>query len=303
MNGDGALTALLVVRLAFPLILLATSLSVLAIKPALGAIRLHDASSPVAVPSPRRASILSILTLVGLAYFLDGVTLLIHSVISKTWQGIPDHGHLWQSQWSGLEVESVSGLLASGLLASIGLWKDHHKAPIWTTWRPKFWTIVALIGSITELSLVVSTADLYRQKGSFSPTLAKFLSSDRMVGSYGALSMPRNLPTILHTSFLVLRLLLLLPLYPVLAYPRLRYIPSEPYSTAPDVTDAANSTETDPLLPSAETITTDQGSTLAAQPAHSRFDAANTPIPSSSTSANPLPPTLNGIQDANKVRL
>lgn len=158
--GNGTLPVLFITRLAFPLILLATSLSVLFVKPPSGRIKLQDASTTT-VTCPRRAQILTILSLVALTYFFDGVSLIVHSVVSRTWQGIPEHGPWWQSQWSGLEIEAVTGLLASGLLAIIGLWKDHQNVAVWTTWRPKLWTGIAVTGSGFELSLAFSTADLF----------------------------------------------------------------------------------------------------------------------------------------------
>lgn len=165
-EDDDALSMLFTVRIVFPLILLAGSLSILLAKPASGQIRLWDSSTPTAIRSPRRVLILTILSLIALTYFLDGLALIVHSVVSKTWQGIPEHGQWWRSEWAGLEIECVTGLLASGLLAIIGLWKEHQNVAVWTTWRPKFWTIVALIGLNIEILLVFSTADLFQKSTS-----------------------------------------------------------------------------------------------------------------------------------------
>lgn len=84
--------------------------------------------------------------------------MILHSILSKTWQGIPSNGS-WIAQWSGLEVEAVAGLLASGLLAIIGVWKESQGAAVWTFKRPKVWTAVALAGTIAEVVLLALTVD------------------------------------------------------------------------------------------------------------------------------------------------
>lgn len=79
-------------------------------------------------------------------------------MLSKTWQGTPPHGP-WIAQWSGLEVEAVGGLLASGLLVIFGVWKESQGAPVWTMKRPKAWTALALVGTIAEVVLLALTVD------------------------------------------------------------------------------------------------------------------------------------------------
>lgn len=154
MAALGVLIALFVIRLVFPVALFSTALSVLAIKPT----RPGSSDSPitavvVSITTPRRSLILSLLSLIALAYFLDGLALVLHSILTKTWQGTPAHEG-WAAQWSGLEVEVLGGLLASGLLAILGVWKELRGAAVWTHKTPKLWTVVAFIGTIAEVVLL-----------------------------------------------------------------------------------------------------------------------------------------------------
>ena len=98
----------------------------------------------------------------ALTYFLDGFGLVLHSVLSKHWQGTPGTGHWWRSQWSGIEVEAVAGLLAAGLLAIFGVWKESQGVTVWTMRRPKVWTATAVVGTIIEIALIFITVDFRR---------------------------------------------------------------------------------------------------------------------------------------------
>ena len=169
MSVHPILVALYASRIATSFFLLAISTSLFLLKPALGSIQLHENSTSITVISPRRGLILILLSLVSLAYFSDGLVLILHSVITKTWQGTPDFelgsgSGLWNSKWSGLDIEDVVGLFASSLLSCVGIWKEYQKTAVWTTWRPKLWTIMALIGSSIELWCLFA-GDAYYRKG------------------------------------------------------------------------------------------------------------------------------------------
>ncbi|TDL26049.1 hypothetical protein BD410DRAFT_764367 [Rickenella mellea] len=207
---DALLIALFTTRIVFPVLLLATALSLLRLKPASP----QDASpSPitsvtVAVKTPRRALILSLLSLVALSYFLDGFALILHSLISKTWQGTPEHGW-WIAQWGGLEVETLLGLLASGLLAIIGVWKEVERIPVWIKRRVKLWAGIAVDATALEVVLLGLTVDFHKRGPPEIPERPPQLS----------------VPALLHGVFPVLRLLVLIPLYFAISYPRISYVP------------------------------------------------------------------------------
>jgi hypothetical protein len=148
------LTALFAVRVIFPVVLLAIALSLYTLKAsATPASETPIVAVTVAVTTPRRQLILSILSLVALTYFLDGFALILHSVLSKTWQGTPSE-NWWKGLWSGLEVEALAGLLAAGLLAVISVWKEVQGVPVWLKLRPRIWSVVALAGTIAEVALL-----------------------------------------------------------------------------------------------------------------------------------------------------
>ena len=57
----------------------------------------------------------------------------------------------------------MAGLLASGLLAIIGVWKESQGAVVWTLKRPKVWTAVAFVGTVAEVVLLALTVE-FRSK-------------------------------------------------------------------------------------------------------------------------------------------
>lgn len=239
VSRDVALNLLFVTRLAFPVILLAVSLSVLTLKRPSSRIRLYEASETIIAWQPRRGLILAIFPLVALTYFTDGFVLVLHSVISKTWQGTPEHGLWWRTQQSGLDVESVVGLLASGLLATLGLWKDHQNVVVWTTWRPILWTIMALVGSLIEFSLEMAMP-------------ANHPSS--------------NIPKVVHTVILLLRAFLLLVLYAVLSSPIAKHELAAMISSTEGCVDSVSaSTNT---TPASESSSSTSSQTNAPSEAH-----------------------------------
>lgn len=159
------LVTLFASRIVTSFLLLAVSLSTLSLKPALGSIQLQESSTLITITTPRRGLILALLSLISVSFFSDGLTLIVHSVISKIWQGTPNLGlSLWRSKWSGLDIEAVIGLFSSTLLSSVAVWKEYHKIAVWTTWRPKLWAIVALAGSSIELWCLFAS-DFHYRKG------------------------------------------------------------------------------------------------------------------------------------------
>ncbi len=155
---------LFVVRLVYPLLLLLTTFTLLHLKPSSKA----GSSSPITaviveVKTPRRSLILTLLSLVAFIYFLDGFALVLHSILTKTWQGIPSQGS-WIAQWSGLEVEALVGLLASALLAIFGLWKETKGVKVWEKRRVRLWALVAVAGTLVEVVLTCMSVDFLRKR-------------------------------------------------------------------------------------------------------------------------------------------
>ncbi|KAI5123873.1 hypothetical protein M0805_005690 [Coniferiporia weirii] len=281
---DEPLVALFAVRLAFPVALLATSLSLLAVKP------VHNPASPspitsvvVAVTTPRRSLILSILSLVALAYFLDGFALVLHSVLTKTWQGTPPHDW-WHSQWGGLEIEAVGGLLAAGLLAILGVWKESQGVAVWTMKRPRFWTALAIVGTIVEVALIASSVDFYSKPSPGIPELPRSI----------------NFVVLLHSLFPLLRLLVLIPLYPALAFPRVNYVPvSEVRQTDGNVNGIAAVESTSLLAPPEDPLAS-QGLNVEGvngQSAYGTFRPSRSLAPTTGTTTRSHTPAPSEAQD------
>lgn len=155
---------LFVVRLVYPLLLLAISLSIFFIKPSSPATS-QSAITPVivAIKTPRRSLITSVLSLVALLYFLDGFALVLHSVLTKTWQGIPSRGS-WIAQWSGLEIEAVDGLLACAFLAMLALWKETQRVNVWLKKRARTWALIATASTAIEVILTCMSVDFLRKR-------------------------------------------------------------------------------------------------------------------------------------------
>jgi len=262
--SSASLAALFVVRLVLSTVLLATSLSLFSIAPSPNGPLSGVTPVVVAVKTPRRSLVLSLLFLIALTYFLDGFALVLHSVLSKSWQGTPTV-HWWDSQWSGLEVEAVFGLLSSALLAIVGSWKEAAGFPVWALKRPKAWAFIAAVGGILEVSLLFSTV--------------------RFAGK-----LPRTqfrIPAVLHTLFPTLRLLLTIPLYAALVYPRVKFVPTSDATREADEGASPSAVEDTALLdPQEDDDAEDHGLGLGTskKPAqYGTFGISRLSVPSSTT--------------------
>ncbi|EFI28192.1 mitochondrial half-size ABC transporter [Coprinopsis cinerea okayama7 len=112
-----------VLRIASPAVILLAALSVLSTRPN------PDQHSPitsvvVATTVPRRAAILSFLSLSALTYLADGLVFVVFAVLSKQW---PRH--------SGIPINTIVGLVGFAGLAAIGAWKDVAGVEIWSLRR------------------------------------------------------------------------------------------------------------------------------------------------------------------------
>lgn len=117
-----------VVRVLSPAIVLLSTLSLVSTRPQVSR---PPSPSPitsvvVATHVPRRAIILTLLSLSALTFLLDGLTFVIYAVLDKQWP-----------KYSGIEINSVAGLAAFAGLAALGSWKDIHGLKVWSMWRIK----------------------------------------------------------------------------------------------------------------------------------------------------------------------
>jgi len=108
--------------------------------------------TPVVVANavPRRALILSLLSLIALTYLLDGLFFVVYAVLDNDW---PRH--------SGIPINTVTGLVAFSGLAALGSWKEIHGVEVWLLQRVK----VAIAAALAlDISLAVMLA-LYMSQG------------------------------------------------------------------------------------------------------------------------------------------
>jgi hypothetical protein len=128
-------------RLLSPASVLATSLSLLSLRPNPPQSSPPITSVVVANTIPRRASILFLLSTISISYLLDGLAFVGSVVYERAW---PRH--------TGIEVNALLGVAAFAGLAALGAWKDVNGAQVWTLRRIKWVVTLALL---LDLALVV----------------------------------------------------------------------------------------------------------------------------------------------------
>ncbi|TFK25500.1 mitochondrial half-size ABC transporter [Coprinopsis marcescibilis] len=182
-----------ILRIASPAVVFIAALSILASKP------IHDHLQPspitsvvVATTIPRRAAILSFLSLAALTYLGDGLVFVVFSVISKQWP-----------RQSGIPINTVVGLAAFSGLAAVGAWKDVAGVPVWFFKRIKTAVATSLLLDIALAALIgVELRD------------TAHIPESRL-----------GLQALLHFAFLAFRVVLLFPLLASLLSPRITYSP------------------------------------------------------------------------------
>lgn len=110
----------------------------------------------VATAVPRRALILSLLSLTALTYLCDGLAFVIFAVIEHHW---PHH--------TGIPFNAVIGLVAFSGLAALGTWKDIHGTEVWSLRRIKVATMAALFLDIS-LTVLLGLSFVNRDDGASS---------------------------------------------------------------------------------------------------------------------------------------
>lgn len=195
--------ALFALRVVSPAFALLATLSLIPLKPTHSAAPTDVTLVVVATRTPRRAAILTLLSLIGLTYFLNGLDFVVFAVLRKHWP-----------RWTGIEVNAVLGLLAFAGLAAVGAWKDVIGVNVWDRKRVK---------AAVYATLLIDVA----------LTVLAFLWIKRV--RHVAVG-----PAIVDAALTAARVLLLLPLLFSLSHPRVAYTSiisdaEEPASTESDL--------------------------------------------------------------------
>ncbi|KAG6891758.1 hypothetical protein C0992_006179 [Termitomyces sp. T32_za158] len=189
----------LIIRVVSPVLVLLSTLSLLFIDPPVPTSPSPITPVVVATNVPRRAFILTFLSLTSFIFFLDGLTFTIQAVIEKDWP-----------RNTGIETNSVVGLIAFAGLAVIGSWKDIQGVQIWTLTRVKLSIIVALAFDVALAALLGLRIQASKNEVPHIPETPR-------------LNMP--VVALLHFAFPILRVLLFVPLLGALLAPRTVYTP------------------------------------------------------------------------------
>lgn len=115
--------ALFILRIVSPSLVFIATLSLVTTRPQPSEPSEPSPITPVVVAKrvPRRALILSFLSLSALSFLVDGLTFVVYAVFYKTW---PSN--------TGIEFNAVIGLASFAGLAALGAWKDVSGVEVWS---------------------------------------------------------------------------------------------------------------------------------------------------------------------------
>jgi hypothetical protein len=130
---------LFILSVISPSLILLTAISLLATRP-----------SPLLLPLPitsvtvstRRGLILSCLYSLSFIHLLDGLAFVVYALIIKCWP-----------QRTGIEFNSLIGLVASSGLAAVGTWKDIEGVEVWLLKRMKIVVSLSFVLDIAQAVL------------------------------------------------------------------------------------------------------------------------------------------------------
>ncbi|KAH9058999.1 hypothetical protein EDB87DRAFT_1685095 [Lactarius vividus] len=183
---------LLVLRVLSPSLVLFTTISLFTTRPPPPPSPSPITSVVVATHVPRRALILSCLSFSSFTYLLDGLAFVIYAVINKYW---PPR--------TGIDINSLIGLVAFSSLAALGSWKDIKGVDVWSL----------------ETSEGFHHSLPHPGRGPSGPLWDRAALTD-LPHPY---PFPYDIQTLLHFIFPVLRILLLIPLFFALINPLVTY--------------------------------------------------------------------------------
>ncbi|KAJ3574661.1 hypothetical protein NP233_g1629 [Leucocoprinus birnbaumii] len=214
VTSPGLFVAPFILRVLSPALVFITAVSILFYQVQPAGTPSPITSVVVANVVPRRASILSLLSLISISYFLDGAAFVVFTVLDKVW---PRH--------TGIEINAVVGVAAFAGLAALGAWKDVSGVQVWTLRRIK---VVVAMALLLDVTLVVVLGLKIRDERNGPPE-----------------NPPRiPLQESLHFAFPAFRVLLLIPLLASLSSPRVVYT-----SVETETSNSALATDTTFLLP------------------------------------------------------
>lgn len=236
---EGQALSVFIIRILSPALVLLTTLSLLTLRP-----QSTQSSSPitsvvVANVVPRRASILSLLSLVSLCYFLDGAAFVVFAVLDKLWP-----------RETGIEINAVVGVAAFAGLAALGAWKDVSGVSVWTLRRVK---IAVLFALLLDIALVVLLGLRIRTIRNVPPHIPE--TSPQV-----------PIQELLHFALPAFRLLLLIPLLVSLSAPRVVYA-----SVEAEDSNQAPATDSTFLLPADAGARPSSGISTANSPEVSKY--------------------------------
>lgn len=150
--------ALFILRIVSPALVLLSGLSVIPARapptpPA------QITSVVVKTQTPRRALILSFLSLASLSFLADGLAFVVYAVINKYWP-----------KYSAIEISAILGIIAYSGLAALGAYKDIKGVDVWS---------FRSIKTAVTLALALDIATVVLQGISF--TEGEFIHTSSMV--------------------------------------------------------------------------------------------------------------------------
>jgi len=135
-------TALFILRVISPSIVLLTTISLLTTRPSPSPTPSPITPVTVATRIPRHGLILSCLSFSSFIYLFDGLVFAIYAVLNKNWP-----------QCTGIEINALIGLVAFSGLAAYGSWKEVHGVDVWLLRRMRISIFLSIILDATQAAL------------------------------------------------------------------------------------------------------------------------------------------------------
>ncbi|KAH9987023.1 hypothetical protein BJV74DRAFT_951775 [Russula compacta] len=185
-------TALFILRVISPSIILLTTISLLTTRPSAPTTPSPIISVTVATSTPRHGLILSCLSFSSFIYLLDGLVFILYAVINKYWPTC-----------TGIEINALIGLVAFAGLAALGSWKEIKGVDVWLLRRLRYAIFLSLVLDAAQVILYGTS-----------------MSKDHLPHPY---PFPYDIQTLLHFTLPILRVLLLVLLFFALINPVVTY--------------------------------------------------------------------------------